>query len=259
MTGSYLSVLVALRRFRRRAHGEMRTERRSPMTVRGKDLMRRAAVVVTANTALAAGALLAGSGPAMASTGAPKTDIPLPSVSAAAAVSATADPATGGVTIDSVTPGATAALGAPAAGSGYSCYVRTRRRKKVVAYRPLTLFKEGRSYEYHWLVAPYSVKHARIVAGQYTFQAQLCVTGRGHTWNSWHQWFDGGAILMMYRRSLEPTLPSYGHAVTGGSATASLNFKVNLGIVSIGGSTQIYNYGTHTGDEGSNCQDLWIR
>jgi hypothetical protein len=210
--------------------------------------MRRAAIVAAASTALAGGALLAGSGAAMAAGPAKSASAPA-SASVSADVSATADAATGGVQVNSVSAGATATVGGAASGSGYACIVQTRRGKSLVAYKPLTLFKEGRSYEYHWLLSPYSVKHARVVNGSYTFQVQLCITGRGHTWNKWHQWFDGGAMELQYRRPLLLG-DKWGTAVVRGSASSTLSFQLNAGVVTIGGSTQVSSYGTHNGDEG---------
>jgi hypothetical protein len=203
--------------------------------------MRRA--MLTGATVIAASVILLGTGGLAAATTAPRT------LSATAAASATANGATGGVHIDSVSRGARAVLGAPKAGSGYTCIIQTRRGHKVKGYRPLSVFKQGRSYSDDWMLSPYSVKHARYVSGSQTFQVEMCLTGNGHTWNDFHQWFNGGAIVLKYTVA-HKLGQRWGDEVVRGSASATLNFEVSKGGVTIGGSTQVKNYGTHAGDTG---------
>ncbi len=68
----------------------------------------------------------------------------------------------------------------PDQGSGFSCVIDVQKSKTAAAYEPMQLVHTARSFSIHWLVFPYSVKHARIVNQKdYTFQAQLCATGGG--------------------------------------------------------------------------------
>ena len=100
-----------------------------------------------------------------------------------------------------------------------------------------------------WLLSPYSIKHARFLASGPTFQVEMCLVGSGHSWNYWHQWFDGGAIVLKYTTPLLIG-SKWGTKVVNGSANATLNFQLSKGVASIGGSTQVKNYATHSGDTG---------
>jgi hypothetical protein len=116
--------------------------------------------------------------------------------SASASATATANPANGTFHVDWASSGTGIRIGIPAKGHA-----------RLEAYQPTTLFREANSYEFDWLFAPYSVRHARVVDGRFTFQVQLCETGNGHSWNHWHQWFDGGAMMLSYTRPLIPVAP----------------------------------------------------
>jgi hypothetical protein len=171
-----------------------------------------------------------------------------PSTSVSYFFTATADAATGNVHIDSVSTGAKVRPTA-ASNSGYSCIVQTKRGKKLVGYQPLTLFSEGNSYVDDWLLSPYSVKHARFLDNKQTFQVEMCMTGQGHTWNWYHQWFNGGAIVLFYTQP-HKLGQKWGTKVVNGNSVATLSFQLSKGAVTIGGSTQVKNYGTHAGDTG---------
>ncbi len=77
----------------------------------------------------------------------------------------------------------------------------------------------------------------------------MCLVGSGHSWNFWHQWFDGGAVLLRYCRPLMIGT-RWGTKVADGATSATLSFQLSKGAASIGGSTQVKNYGTHVGDTG---------
>ncbi len=169
--------------------------------------------------------------------------------SASASATATANPANGTVRVDWTSPGTQVRIGTPARGSGYACVVQTKRDARLVAYQPTTLFRDANSYEFDWLFAPYSVRHARFVSRKPTFQVQLCETGNGHSWNHWHQWFDGGAMMLSYKEPLKLG-QSWGTGVVKGAARATLSFALSKGAATISGTTQISNYGSHSGDTG---------
>jgi len=141
--------------------------------------------------------------------------------------------------------------------SGYSCVVDVQKSKTVAAYEPMQLYHTARSYSVHWLVFPYSVTHARVVNSRdWTFQVQLCGTGGGNTWNVWDQYFDGLGMMLAY------TTPkmigwSWASKVNNGTASASLNFEVNVGVVKIGGTDAVSGYGTHSGNPGVNTNIGW--
>jgi hypothetical protein len=167
--------------------------------------------------------------------------------------------ANGKVAVDSVSNAAHVSPlpGAPSSGLGkYTCIVETRKHAALLGYIPLTIYQEGNSYEFHWLISPYAVKHARYLDGTYTFQVELCMTGNGHAWNWWHQWFDGGGDTQLYKRPLLIGW-DWGTGVVKGSASASLSFQLSKGGVTIGGSTEISNYGTHSGDTGHDANMGW--
>jgi len=191
--------------------------------------------------------MICGVNPAMAAghqrpAGHPKT------VSASASFSATANAVSGGVRIDSVSADATVARGTTAA-ARYTCIVETKKHRKLVGYKPLTVHNGGRSHSMTWLLSPYSVKDARVLNSGPTFQVEMCLVGNGHSWNYWHQWFDGGAIVLKYARPLMIG-SKWGTKVVNGAAKATLNFMLGKGAASIGGSTQVKNYATHSGDTG---------
>jgi hypothetical protein len=171
------------------------------------------------------------------------------SSSASSFFTATADASTGKVHIDSVSDGAVVHASTATAKTGFTCIVQTKRGHKVVGYQPLTIFSEGHSYEDDWLLSPYSVKHARVLGGKNTFQVEMCMTGSGHTSNSYHQWFNGGAIVLQYTVA-HKLGQKWGTKVVSGGSSATLNFQLSKGAVTIGGSTQVKNYGTHAGDTG---------
>ncbi len=197
-------------------------------------------------TALMAG-MIWGAGPVLAASPQRPTSHPK-LVSASASFSATADAASGGVHIDSVSTGAKVIQGA-AATVKYTCIIETKKHRKLVGYRPLTLHNGGRSHSMTWLLSPYSIKDARFLASGPTFQVEMCLVGSGHSWNYWHQWFDGGAIVLKYARPL--LIGSiWGTKVVNGAAKATLSFMLSKGAASIGGSTQVKNYATHSGDTG---------
>lgn len=180
--------------------------------------------------------------------GAPKSAGRPPTVSVSVSVSATADPANGSVHIDSASPGAKVRLGAGSA-TKYTCIVETKKHRKLVGYKPLTVHNGGRSHSMTWLLSPYSVRHARVLNNSYTFQVEMCMVGSGHSWNYWHQWFDGGAIVLKYVKPLMIG-NKWGTKVVKGAASATLNFQLSKGVATIGGSTQVKNYGSHSGDTG---------
>lgn len=105
--------------------------------------------------------------------------------SAGASAAATANPANGTVHVDWASPGTGVRMGIRAKGSGYACVIQTKRHARLEAYQPTTLFRDANSYEFDWLFAPYSVRHARFVDNKPTFQVQLCETGNGHSWKKW--------------------------------------------------------------------------
>lgn len=222
----------------------------SSLLRQGIDVRVLAAAATAAAAVVAAGLLLPSA--ASASSGSP-----LPTSSAGASFIATADPANGSVHVDSVSTGAVVhAAGAGASakkGTGYACIVKTRKHAPLVGYKPLTVSTEGKSYENDWLLSPYSVTHARYLdvshRKTFTFQVELCMTGSGHTWNSYHQWFNGGAIVLAYKKPYKIG-QKWGTGVVHGAAVATLNFQLSKGAVTIGGSTQVKNYGTHGGDTG---------
>lgn len=191
--------------------------------------------------------MVCGTGPAMAAglgrpAGKPET------VSASANFSATANAASGGVHIDSVSAGAKVTFSAES-NVKYTCIIETKKHRKLVGYPPLTLHNGGRSHSMTWLLSPYSVKDARVLSDGPTFQVEMCLVGSGHSWNYWHQWFDGGAIVLKYTRPL--LIGSrWGTKVVNGAAKATLSFMLSKGAASIGGSTQVKNYATHSGDTG---------
>jgi hypothetical protein len=137
----------------------------------------------------------------------------------------------------------------PAAAGKYTCIIETKKHRNLVGYRPLTLHNGGRSHSMTWLLSPYSVKDARFLASGPTFQVEMCLVGNGHSWNYWHQWFDGGAIVLKYERPLLIG-SKWGTKIVNGEAKATLNFMLSKGAASIGGSTQVKNYATHAGDTG---------
>src|SRR5258708_2683487 len=119
-----------------------------------------------------------------------------------------------------------------------------------MGYKPLAVHKGGRSHSMTWLLSPYSVKRARVLVGVgATFQVEMCIVGAGHSWNFWHQWFDGGAIVLRYTKPLMIG-NKWGTRVVDGAASATLSFQLSKGVASIGGSTQVKNYATHSGDTG---------
>jgi hypothetical protein len=77
----------------------------------------------------------------------------------------------------------------------------------------------------------------------------MCITGNGHTWNWYHQWFNGGAIVLLYTKP-HKLGEKWGTKVVNGSSVATLSFQLSKGAATIGGSTQVKNYGTHGGDTG---------
>lgn len=146
---------------------------------------------------------------------------------------------------------------APDQGSGFSCVKEIQKSKTATAYKVLKLDHTARSYAIHWRVFPYSLKHARILNQKdWTFQVQLCATGGGNTWNVWDQYFDGLGVTLKYTSSkmIDWTWPS---KVDNGEASSSLNFEVNLGVVSIGGTDAVSNYGSHSGNPGVNTNMRW--
>lgn len=171
-----------------------------------------------------------------------------PTVSVSTSVSATANAANGSVHIDSVSGGAKIRLGAAPA-LKYTCIIETHKHSNLRGYKPLTVHNGGRSHSMTWLLSPYSVKHARVLNNNFTFQVEMCLVGSGHSWNYWHQWFDGGAIVLRYTG---PHMigSQWGTKVVGSGASATLSFQLSKGAASIGGSTQVKNYGTHDGDTG---------
>lgn len=204
------------------------------------------ALLSLSGTALIAG-MVCGTGPAMAAgPGRPASKPEI--VSASASFSATADATSGRVEIDSVSAGAEVSPGVASA-ARYTCIVETRKNRNLVGYKPLTVHNGGRSHSMTWLLSPYSVKHARFLASGPTFQVEMCLVGSGHSWNYWHQWFDGGAIVLKYTRALMIG-SKWGTKVVNGSANATLNFQLSKGVASIGGSTQVKDYATHSGDTG---------
>lgn len=137
------------------------------------------------------------------------------------------------------------------AASGFACVVEVKRSKTVFAYQNATAFGQGHSYTFNYTLNPYGVKHARIFNGRlWTYQLSLCETGSGHVWNSWHQYFDG-ASEMVLSRSPHMIGRTWATGVASGRAFATINFSLNAGKVTIGGSTTISSYGTHTGDTGN--------
>lgn len=196
---------------------------------------------------LIVGTMISGSSVVMAAGAAKPTTHPS-SVSVNVSVAATANAATGGVHIDSVSPGAKVSLGA-ASGNKFTCIIETQKHSKIAGYKPATVHTGGRSHSMTWLVSPYSVRHARFVSKNFTFQVEMCLVGAGHSWNFWHQWFDGAAVLLRYTRPLLIG-SKWGTKVADGASSATLNFMLTKGIASIGGSTQVQNYGSHSGDDG---------
>jgi hypothetical protein len=206
------------------------------------------ALLPLAGSILIAATILPGSDQVLA-LGARKPVGQPPTVSVSVSVAATADAANGSVRINSVSRGATIRLGAAPA-IKYTCIIETQRHSKVKGYKPLTVHNGGRSHSMTWLLSPYSVKHARFLQGPgYTFQVEMCMVGAGHSWNYWHQWFDGGAIVLRYTRPLMIG-NKWGTGVVDGNASATLSFQLSKGAASIGGSTQVKNYGSHSGDTG---------
>jgi hypothetical protein len=146
-----------------------------------------------------------------------------------------------------------------ARGSGYACVIQVRRKKRVTAYQVLQLYAAGHSHEIHWIVEAYSVSHARLInKTSWTFQIQLCEAGSGHTWNHYHQWFDGAAQVVNFRR---PHMLGWkwGDKVVGGTASAALDFQVNVGVVTIGASTSVASADTHGGSTGPDPDLGWPR
>jgi hypothetical protein len=179
---------------------------------------------------LTAGMMMSGNYHALAVGGAPKSASPPPSVSVSVSVAATANPANDSVHIDSVSVGAQAYVGgAPAL--KYTCIIETHKHSKVVGYKPLTVHNGGRSHSITWLVSPYSVKHARFISNTFTFQVEMCMVGAGHSWNYWHQWFDGGAIVFRYTRPLMIG-SKWGTKVADGATSATLSFQLSKGAAS---------------------------
>jgi hypothetical protein len=199
------------------------------------------AVMVTASAVLGA----SGSDVASAANSATKPQ----SVAVASYFSATANAATGSIRTTSVSPGAVVHPFMAATNRGHDCIVQTKRGRKLVRYQPRTLFSEGNSYEDDWLFSPYSIKHARVLKGKDTFQVEMCITGLGETWNSYHQWFNGGAIVLLYTKP-HKLRQRWGTKVIKGSSIATLSFQLSKGAVTIRGSAQVKNYGTHAGDTG---------
>ena len=101
------------------------------------------------------------------------------------------------------------------------------------------------------------MRHARRLNGrQWTFQVETCGTGGGHTWNHRHQYFDGQGQMLEYRAD-HMIGWKWASAVKQGTVSASLNFQVNVGVVTIGGSTNVANYGTHSGTTGKDPNVSW--
>jgi hypothetical protein len=145
----------------------------------------------------------------------------------------------------------------PDQGNGYECVVDVQKSKTATAYEPLQLVHTARSYAIHWLVFPYSLQHARkVYPDRWTFQVQLCATGGGNTWNEWNQYFDGLGFALA---TSSPKMIGWDWAskVANGKLSATLNFQVNLGIVSIGGTDTVNSYGTHAGNPGANSDIGW--
>jgi hypothetical protein len=212
-----------------------------------------AALTAAALVVPAGGVALAKSGPTDRPVRVPASAL----VTSAGWFGATAH-ADGKVTVDSTSSGVDVSpLRAGTSGLGsFACIVETRRHAALIGYTPLTIYQEGNSYEFHWLIGPYAVQHARYLSGHYTFQAELCMTGSGHTWNWYHQWFDGGGDVQLYRQPLLIGW-NWGKGVVKGSASAALSFQLSKGGVTIGGSTEISNYGTHSGDTGHDPDMSW--
>jgi len=144
----------------------------------------------------------------------------------------------------------------PAQGSGYACVDEMQRIKSAIAYKTMHIFHQARSYSYQWLVFPYSVTHARKVQGRWTFQVDLCGTGGGDTWNVWDQYFDGLGMTLAYKTNFLLGW-KWATKVDNGQASSSLNFQVNAGIVTIGGTDTVSNYGSHSGNWGANSNMHW--
>lgn len=210
-------------------------------------VLQKTGLLPLAGISLVASMMISGNDQALAA-GARKPASQPPTVSVSVSVAATANAANGSVHVDSVSGGARIRLGAAPA-IKYTCIIETKRHRKLVGYKPLTVHNGGRSHSMTWLLSPYSIKRARFLASGPTFQVEMCLVGAGHSWNYWHQWFDGGAVLLRYIR---PHMigSKWGTKVVNGGASATLSFQLSKGAASIGGSTQVKNYGTHAGDTG---------
>jgi hypothetical protein len=144
---------------------------------------------------LIVGMMMSGNAPVMAASARKPASHPSTG-SVNVSVTASANAVNGSVHIDSVGAGARVSLGAVPA-TKYTCIIQTQKHSKVTGYKPLTVHNGGRSHSVTWLLSPYSVKHARFISKTFTFQVEMCLVGAGHSWNFWHQWFDGGAVVLL--------------------------------------------------------------
>lgn len=225
------------------------------MRLRNKRNVRRSGGLLMSGTALSVAGLLLtvahGTAVAAATHGTPGSAAP----ASTAPARQTASSSSSAMTVARPLTGKAGLV--PAQGSGFSCVVDVQRSKTVIAYTPLQIYHTARSFSYHWLVFPYSVTHARIVNHRnWTFQVQLCATGGGNTWNVWDQYFDGLGMTLKYTA---PFMIGWNWAVKvdNGTASASLNFEVNAGIVKIGGTDTVSSYGAHSGNPGVNTNISW--
>lgn len=146
---------------------------------------------------------------------------------------------------------------APAAeGTSYTCVVRTQQNSNFRALTPFYSSASGNSYELSWVFHPYTITNARYVSGAYTYQLELCMSGGGHSWNDWHQWFQGAGMTM------EDSTPrkiaqTWGNEVKNGQISTTLSFQVAAGPVTIGASTTVTPADTYSGNQGHDANMRW--
>lgn len=134
----------------------------------------------------------------------------------------------------------------PAADLGsYQCVVNTQANSNFRGYTPASGSASGNSYQLDWLFHFYSVDYARYISGYWTFQAESCFTGGGHTWNTWHQWYDGGTVTATGAGRIGQVWGN--HADDAGTIKTELNFQVSAGPVQIGASTTVAKKDTYSG------------
>lgn len=138
-----------------------------------------------------------------------------------------------------------------AAGSNYQCLVQTQQGKALKGYTPVHVQGSGLGWELHYILFPYSVDNARYISGYYTWQAEMCVTGGGHTWNGYKQVFDAASVTNLYQSTPRKIGQNWGtnSTIKASSVTSKLNFSLNTGLITIGAETTVTVQDTYAGSQ----------